>query len=515
MATIKSIQELIDTPQALQEFKNASPEVQTGILDSINPLFRRGTPEAREQVMQVVLGEQPGLTVREATEQAVLNFPRSVANLGRDVLRAATSPIKTGREIGKVAVGAAEQLIPGEQAQEPSFDAAAQFFTDRFGGFQNILRTFATDPAGFASDVSAGLSGVGSVISNAGRLARVGNIARTGQRISRIAPFIDPIGLPTRTVAAASNRVIPPIVRSAIKSAIKFPEGGSRVTETNLLNNVDAMADEFISRGLKPNRQSRNLIGEQITGIQNQVKGIISEGERQGVRIPITDVTASLDNLIDELEGISGLESPAGIRSVKRFRDDLLRKRIRSTGQAIRGESPFMTPTETQNLKKILNKSFAPSIEASVDAVRRVAKDKIRAGTKQILEAQFPQLQLLNAEQKTLINLQEAISKTIRLAEKEKTFSVPGLAIGFGIGGVTGAATGVGGGSALQTLGVGLGSATLAFIGSKVLANPSVQTSLARALGRANQIAARTGQLNLITQPSFQAGRLADIEQQQ
>ena len=45
-------------------------------------------------------------------------------------------------------------IIPGEQGNEQIAKEVGNFFAQRYGGLENIKKTFATDPIGMLSDVS-------------------------------------------------------------------------------------------------------------------------------------------------------------------------------------------------------------------------------------------------------------------------------------------------------------------------------------------------------------------------
>jgi hypothetical protein len=444
--------------------------------------------------------------------EALRNVPRSAIDFGKNIWQAITSPVETGKALGKTALGGIQKAIPGEQGSEASFDQAVDFFKERYGGDANIRQTISQDPVGFLSDVVSVLGGVGTGLSVAGKISKVGQLSKAGQTVSKVAQFADPIGASTKTVAGVANKVIPDRVRSLTKSAIKPKEGFSKVAETTKLKNVDELANEFIDRGLKVDRKSVAKLGEQIKGVQGEVKDIINAGEKQGIRILVSDVSGGLNKLINELESI-GIESKAGINNVKRFRDKLVSSKKVSAGGVVQGKVPTMSPVEVQQLKKLLNKTFTPDLTSSVDAVRKVAKEKVRVATKSLLEKDFPQLKDLNANQQTMINLQETIAKRIRQIEGSKTFSVPGLAIGALAGAGSAVTFGTQGASTLSTIAGGLTFAGLAFVSAKILESPNVQLALAKALNQANVNAARVGKLNKITQPAFQAGRIANEQQ--
>ncbi len=441
--------------------------------------------------------------------EALKNTPRSAIELGKNIWQAVRHPIQTGKALFEVGKGGVQKLIPGEQEAEQSFDAMVEFFKDRFGGEEALRRTISQDPVGFLTDIAAGLSAGGFILSTAGKVAKVSQITRAGQVVSKAGVVTDPIVGPLKGVAAISEKVIPGRVKSLVKSAVKFP-AEKRISEVAKLKELDNLADEFITRGLKVNRTSIKNLGADIKIVQNEINTIIKAGEKRGVRIKVSEVVDGLDNLIKEIDDIP-ISTPDTLREariVTSFRDKIL---SRQKPSVITGKAIDLTPTEVQRLKVLLNKSFTPSLETSIDAIRKVAKDKIRATTKGILEDRFPELKALNENQGVMIELQTAIAKQLRTIESGRTFGVPGLVVGGIAGTGAGIIAGAGGASLGQTLAAGITFATIAFVTEKVLTSPSVQIKIANALNFANKQAARTGKLGVVTRPAFQAGRVAEV----
>jgi hypothetical protein len=116
------------------------------------------------QAMQETVTTAPQtMTARQVAGQAFRNIPESGMQYGKDILTALTDPIGTAKSIGELGLGIIQLAIPGEQASEQQAKAVGQYFANRYGGMENIKKTIATDPVGFAGDVSVLLTGGASI----------------------------------------------------------------------------------------------------------------------------------------------------------------------------------------------------------------------------------------------------------------------------------------------------------------------------------------------------------------
>jgi hypothetical protein len=141
--------------------------------------------------------------------EALTNVVPSAINMAGGVYQAVSSPIETLKGMRDVAKGAIQKVLPEPVADfinkfqnDPeakaraiaAADAFGGFYKDRYGSEEAIKKTMATDPVGFAGDLSTILS-AGSTA--AARVApSVGNALATG------AKFTNPMNAITPVVAA-------------------------------------------------------------------------------------------------------------------------------------------------------------------------------------------------------------------------------------------------------------------------------------------------------------------------
>lgn len=133
----------------------------------------------------------------QAGAKALGNVIPSAINMGIGVGKAAVNVFNPNLEkntlanLGKIAVGGAEKLIPGEQGQEKNFDALVDVFKNRYGSLDSATKTAVEDPFGFGADVAtlftggAAAFGKGALASNV--ISKVGAATKATQAVDYFA----------------------------------------------------------------------------------------------------------------------------------------------------------------------------------------------------------------------------------------------------------------------------------------------------------------------------------------
>lgn len=183
-----------------------------------------------------VLDDQTSQPVPRMTTDPIAALQRSGGQFVKDVTGALKDPVGTAKALGGLGLGAAQKLIPGEQAQEPIVDSLADFYVQRYGSVEQALDTLNTDPVGFASDVSMFLTGGGGAVAAAGKAGKLGKVAKAGQAISRAGAAIDPLTVATkaagsglraatkgRKVSPFASKVDNPVVEAAKRLDVDVP----------------------------------------------------------------------------------------------------------------------------------------------------------------------------------------------------------------------------------------------------------------------------------------------------
>ncbi len=123
---------------------------------------------------------------------AVGNLIPSAKKFGEDLVQPILHPIDTAQSLGRVALGAAEKLVPGgEHPHEKYANAVGQYLVDRYGSEAGWKKAIAEDPVGVMSDVSMAVTGGGSAA------ARIpGTVGKVGRAVSEVGRAVDPLMAP-------------------------------------------------------------------------------------------------------------------------------------------------------------------------------------------------------------------------------------------------------------------------------------------------------------------------------
>lgn len=129
----------------------------------------------------------------------LLNLPGSTFSLLNDMGKAMLSPVATANTIGEVALGAVQKVIPGEQRAEETFDTLVKGFQQKYGSLENLNATLAEDPASVLLDMSAALTGGGTL------MAKTPQLAKYGEALQKAGAAIDPIALTGRGASKVAS----------------------------------------------------------------------------------------------------------------------------------------------------------------------------------------------------------------------------------------------------------------------------------------------------------------------
>lgn len=172
----------------------AKPLTPTAYQDPYAGLARELTPTGTKI---------PRRTLLEAAGEGVTNIPESALAFGKGLYEAVTNPLDTAGSLLDVIAGGAYNALPkpvqdfvvsldnDPAALNRAISAANQFggqMKARYGSYDAIKNTLATDPVGFAADFSTILSGGGGA-------ARMAGAGRVGTALSRAGEVTNPINV--------------------------------------------------------------------------------------------------------------------------------------------------------------------------------------------------------------------------------------------------------------------------------------------------------------------------------
>ena len=177
------------------KFQDGSEHIYDDVPDNISD-EQVNTRATRE------FGKQPavnkGITAGSMLMQAGLNLPSSAIQFGRDVVQPIISPVETAKSV--VNLGSSILGKVGLTNADPTLaDQVGRYFANRYGGIDNAMQTFATDPVGMASDVAGLLTGGGALVSKVPKLAQV------GAKVEKVGRIVDPLNVAAKTVEGAGK----------------------------------------------------------------------------------------------------------------------------------------------------------------------------------------------------------------------------------------------------------------------------------------------------------------------
>lgn len=493
----------------IAKFKTLSPEAQQIVFQKQNI-----SPKAQEIIMQKIGMQEQPITTRATTGEADVaglaraeatipeievpsfkelpgNIPKSIFNVAKGITTAIVNPIETVDTMRDIVLGGiAKAVDPIGSIEEQKFDAMVDFFADRYGGIENMRETAIEDPAGFALDLSAVLTGTGGLIRTAGTTGKVQAITKAGEAITKVGRAVDPLKVTGEVVGAVARLRKPK--NTLIKTALQFRQIVKG--EKNRLQRIDDLAQQFLESDFKVNRQSMKRVDANRVRVNKDINRLIDQSTEAGVMKDIQPIVDLLDDTINTAID-KGLEANS-INLMIKLKNDFV---------AVRGQR--MSPRELQTLKKGLNEAFKPNLSSEFGAIKDVMRSKQRQGARIILEDLHPELKILNPEDATLKQFNQAISRRLETIEAQPVVASKGL--------VAGGVAGAGAGAITQEAGQAVKFGVTAALFSKLVDSPNVQIAIARMLHKANMQLANAGKLSIGPRTAFQAGRIQEQAQPQ
>lgn len=284
-------------------------------------------------------------------EKTVSAIPSSGYEFGKSIVSAVTSPIQTGKAIGKTALGAAELLIPGEQGEEQYAEALGGFFKERYGGLENIKKTISEDPVGFVADVSTFLTGIGGVATKIGPVAKAGRVA------SIAGEFANPVSWPGKTVGLMRKGIgATKIPEELYAKTMKIPPGSLRSEERAQV--IDTLLNK---EKLTLGKTTRDQLNSIIKEVEDSIQPILDKLSAKGSEFNMDVVYKSLDDLKPKFAGRR--DAKAAFEVIDEIKKDYM-------------EHDFITKTMASPLEprtNLLFKDAEPWIETKPETISRDA----------------------------------------------------------------------------------------------------------------------------------------------
>ena len=336
--------------------------------------------------------------------ETLTNVPSSAGRLVKDVAGVIRHPIQTVKNIGGVAAGGVQKLIPGQRGQEELFNKTVDFFKNRYGNKQALLNTIEQDPVGFIADVAGVFTAGGAALRG----------TRLGATASSVGRAIEPLGVATRAVSATTRGlgnlgslslgISTGQGANAIRSAFRAAEtGGQAAIEFRgalrgkiVPENILTVARDGLDN-LKEQRSSQYIV--EFAKIKNLKQSL--------------DVS-SVRNSIDEgLKNFNIQRTKGGFD----FSNSVIYDKVeaRRIGQFIDETEKWIksknSPVDLDTLKKRLDDFYTPSAKG------RALTNSIRKSVETTIKSQVPEYGKMTAEYQKVSNLINEIESSLSLGK--------------------------------------------------------------------------------------------------
>jgi hypothetical protein len=325
--------------------------------------------------------------------------------------------------VGKVAVGAAQKVIPGKQKQEENFDALVGFFKNRYGSVDALTETAYNDPVGFLSDISTVLTAGGAAVSKAGTVAKANKVAKAGQTAAKVGNAIDPINAVTKTASAAS-RVAKETVGAttgagygAIQEGLNAAEQGGNAQQafTGAMRNAGS-GESFLGRAkeafsvVKSNRAKAYRSQLEAIKESSAVDTIVGTNAQLDVTPVRTKLSQSLGDF--KIRRVVNDEGEIDLDfSRSTIADPAEQAKVRRIYQDVQTWDDF-SPVGVDTLKRRIANEFSQTSD-----VRAIVQG-VKAETSKLLKEKVPGYEKLVADYEEASDFIDDIQKNLSLGDK-------------------------------------------------------------------------------------------------
>ena len=219
-----------------------------------------------------VLSSEPqpdaaSLSASDVATQAFENLAPSAKQFATDIIQPIISPVETFENFKGLGSGIYQLFTPGVQPDEAKAKAVGKFFSDRYGGWENIKSTMAQDPVGFLADLSVIVSGGGMLAARAP--ATAGTVASVIQKAGKV---IDPLQAPGQAISGVAKGMA---AVPALEGAAKALRAGTVDLPLHILGLTSGAGGEALKIAAEAGRRG----GEYSKTFLNHMKNKVPIGE--------------------------------------------------------------------------------------------------------------------------------------------------------------------------------------------------------------------------------------------
>lgn len=243
------------------------------------------------------------------------------------------------------------------------------------------------------------------------------------------------------------------------QSSLKPPPGSYSQPE------VQAMVKTGLENEIPVSAAGRVKLDSLISDLNDKVKAQIAAGSQAGVTVNKFDIASRLSSAAKKFS--AQVTPETDLAAVGETGNEFLRN------QPINIAAVDAQVLKSGTYRQLKDRAFGELKSATIESQKALAR-----GIKEELQAQFPEIKGLNAEEGRAINLDGALERAINRTSNRDIFSLGGK-IAAGTGAAIGA---VGGGEAGAAAGAVAGPVLHHF-----LSDPAIQSKLAIALNKASK----------------------------
>ena len=329
--------------------------------------YKKGTDKSvidakkNEIILQMEKQQQPPTNIDELAveQQDLTNAPlTTIAKSGgkfiKDMITPFTQPIQTAKDISALASSVVSTIRPGEQGNEQLARQVGQYFSDRYGGIENVKNSFLTDPVGVVGDLTAVLSipftGGGAIAART--LGTGSKVTQAIKKAGQYTSAADPANVAFKGAEIVGSKVITPVIglasgtgKNVLNLAYEAGKSNDAKVRQDFIKNLAGKEDvtlivEDVQKaleGFKENKQSTfnieknklNLEKRKIdlSSLDNEINKIEDSFTTLGkLELNPLDVTLlkNIRKKIKEYQSDPKLQNALGADSLKRSIDDLM-----------------------------------------------------------------------------------------------------------------------------------------------------------------------------------------------
>lgn len=230
------------------------------------------------------------------------NIPSSAVKFGHDLIQPIIHPIETAENLKNLGLGVAEKVGLSSGTENIKYaDAVGKFLADRYGSVDAVKNTLATDPVGFAADLSMFLTGGGSAA------ARIPGMAgKVGEVVNAVGRTVDPVNAAakaTRGVGSAAAEVI---------GGVGTHTGGEAIRQAARAGAEGGEAARSFQENLRGTASPNDVVAEARNAV-GEIRKQRGEAYREGMSgISKDPAILDFDRVDDALAQISGVKTYKG-----------------------------------------------------------------------------------------------------------------------------------------------------------------------------------------------------------